>query len=158
MDDGILDASDARIVQAISANPRASTTRIAQLVQLARGTVISRLNRMEEVLSPYERRVPPAALGLTLTAFVHAQVVHRNSDELAQELMAIPEVIEAFGISGEWDVIVRVAASDADDLYRVSELILEIPGITRTAVTLAMRALVPPRMGPLVERAIRGGA
>lgn len=151
MADERLDDIDVRILRVLSAHPRASVTRIAELARLARGTVNSRLTRMERILSPYERRVPPASLGLTLTAFVQVQAEGRSGDELAADLSEIPEVIEAFGTSGDWSVLVRIAAHDAADLYRVNERIQAIPGVQRTALTLAMRALVAPRMGPLID-------
>lgn len=148
-----IDATDSLIILAQSQNPRASVTRIAEVTQLARGTVHARLNRLEQVLSPYERRVPAATLGLGLTAFVQVQAVPSASSGLASALQAIPEVIEAFAISGVWDVLVRIAATDADDLYRVNDLIGSAPGVERTAISLAMRSLVSPRMAPLLERA-----
>jgi DNA-binding Lrp family transcriptional regulator len=146
-----LDEIDVRILRVLSAHPRASVTRIAELARLARGTVNARLARMERILSPYERRVPPASLGLPLTAFVQVQAEGRTGDELAADLSEIPEVIEAFGTSGDWSVLVRIAAHDAADLYRVGERIQAISGVERTALTLAMRALVAPRMAPLLE-------
>lgn len=155
MASGRLDATDALILTALSRNPRASVTSIAERTQLARGTVHARLNRIEQILSPYERRVPPAALGLGLTAFVQVQASPAAVSGLSTTLAAIPEVIEAFAISGEWDILVRIAAHDADDLYRVNDLIGSSPGVERTAITLAMRSLVAPRMAPLVERAAR---
>lgn len=152
MPNGRLDATDALIIMAQSQNPRASVTRIAEITQLARGTVHSRLNRMEHVLSPYERRVPAATLGLGLTAFVQVQAAPTATAGLAAALQAIPEVIEAFAIAGVWDALVRIAAQDADDLYRINDLIGSAPGVERTAIALAMRSLVAPRMAPLVER------
>ncbi|QFG69483.1 Lrp/AsnC family transcriptional regulator [Ornithinimicrobium pratense] len=151
MADERLDDIDVRILRVLSAHPRASVTRIAELARLARGTVNTRLARMESILSPYERRVPPASLGLTLTAFVQVQAVALIGDELATGLADIPEVIEAFGTSGDWSVLVRIAAHDAADLYRVNERIQAIAGVERTALTLAMRALVAPRMAPLLD-------
>ncbi|MFG2586136.1 Lrp/AsnC ligand binding domain-containing protein [Streptomyces malaysiensis] len=41
-------------------------------------------------------------------------------------------MVEVFGLSGETDLLVRVVAADAEDLYRVAGQILAIPGIDRT--------------------------
>ena len=59
-------------------------------------------------------------------------------------------------MTGETDLSVKVVAKDADDLYRLAGLILEIPGVERTNMALVMRELVGPRLGPLLER-LAGG-
>ena len=41
-------------------------------------------------------------------------------DEVAAALAGIPEVLEVFGLSGAADLLVRVAARDAADLYRIA--------------------------------------
>lgn len=66
-------------------------------------------------------------------------------------------MVEVFGLSGETDLLVRVVATDAEDLYRVAGKILAIPGIDRTATALAMRELVPYRLTPLLRRAEASG-
>ena len=44
-------------------------------------------------------------------------VIQQRLDEVATALAAIAEVLEVFGVSGAADLLVRVAARDADDLY-----------------------------------------
>lgn len=67
---------------------------------------------------------------------------------MSEALAGIAEVVEVFGLSGETDLLVRVVAADAEDLYRVAGSILDIPGIDRTTTSLAMRELVPHRLTP----------
>ena len=93
---------------------------LAGQVGLARNTVQARLARFEKhgVLARIERRIEPAALGYALTAFITATVTQQLLDEVAAALADIPEVLEATGLSGAADLLVRVAARDADDPYR----------------------------------------
>ncbi len=56
------------------------------------------------------------------------------------------------GISGPADLIIHVAAADADDLYRVAGNILAVPGVERTSTALVMRQLVGYRVSPLLRR------
>ena len=53
-------------------------------------------------------------------AYVTARVTQRRLGEVALALAAIPEVLEATGINGPADLMIRVAAADADDLYRIA--------------------------------------
>src|SRR3954462_2921556 len=150
-----LDATDARLLLALSTDPRASVLSLAQTLGLARNTVQARLARVEANggLDPFERRVRPEALGYRLGAYVTVQVVQRSLADVAKALAAIPEVLEVTGLSGVADLLVEVAARDADDLWRITEQVLAIPGVQRTDTALALRRFVEHRLGPLLERA-----
>ena len=131
---------------------------LAERTGLSRNTVQARLSRLEAraVLGSFERRIDPAALGHPLVAFVAVQVVQRRLDAVADALAAVPEVIEVLGMSGQMDLLVQVAARDADDLYRVAAVVLAVDGVERTTTSLVMRRLVDHRLRPLLERVAEG--
>jgi DNA-binding Lrp family transcriptional regulator len=150
-----VDATDARILLALGEDPRASVMALSQRLGLARNTVQARLTRLERdgVLAPLDRRVRPEALGYRLGAYVTVQVVQRSLTEVSDALAGIPEVLEVTGLSGVADLLVHVAARDADDLWRISEQLLTIPGVQRIDTALALRRFVEHRVSPLLERA-----
>lgn len=149
-----LDATDARILLALTADSRATVVALAEQLGLSRNTVQARVVRMEQsgALGSFERRITPKALGHPLTAFVTAQVNQHRLAEVSRSLAGIAEVVEVFGLSGETDLLVRVVGKDAEDLYRIAGQILAVPGIERTTTSLAMRELVPHRLTPLLRR------
>lgn len=149
-----LDRIDARILLALCDAPRATGVQLAGLLGLARNTVQSRLARWEvdKVLQPIDRRVSPRDLGFPLRAFVTAVVDQHRLEEVIVHLESVPEVSEVVGVSGATDLHIEVAATDADDLYRIAGLILAIPGIDRTNVSVAMKQAIPYRTRPLLEK------
>jgi len=151
---GRVDRTDARLLLALNKNPRATVLHLAQQAGLSRNTVQARLAKYEStgVLEAFERRIDPAALGYPLSAIMFVRVTQRMLSVVADELTAIAEVIEVIGVSGPTDLLVRVAAANADDLYRIAGQILAIPGVERTDTGLAMRRLVDYRLTPLLER------
>ena len=153
--DGRIDAVDAQLLVALAESPRATVVALSERTGLSRNTVQARLERLEQgqALASGERRVLPAALGYPLTAFITAQVTQRMLGSVATALDGIAEVIEVVGISGGDDLLIRVVAADADDLYRVAGQILATPGVARTRTALAMRQLVDHRVMPLLRRA-----
>ncbi|NLE81381.1 MAG: Lrp/AsnC family transcriptional regulator [Rhodococcus sp.] len=153
-----LDATDARLLLALSESPRATGVELAARLGLSRNTVQARLARWESTgaLGGVDRRVAPSALGYPLSAYVATRVDQHQLDDVVERLADIPEVVEVSGMTGETDLSVKVVAKDADDLYRLAGLILEIPGVERTNMALVMRELVGPRLGPLLER-LAGG-
>ena len=150
-----MDATDARLLLALAEDPRASVMALSQRLGLARNTVQARLTRLESsgALAPLDRRVRPEALGYRLGAYVTVQVAQRSLAEVSDGLAQIPEVLEVTGLSGVADLLVQVAATDADDLWRITEQVLAIPGVQRTDTALALRRFVDHRLAPLLERA-----
>lgn len=149
-----LDQTDARLLRALSDQPRATTIALAERLGISRNTVQARLSRLERdgLLESFERRIPPRTLGYPLSAYVTTQVTQRRLDEVGAALAAIPEVLQVQGISGQTDLMVQVVATDGDDLYRVAGEILAIPGVERTSTALVMRELVDYRITPLLRR------
>lgn len=127
---------------------------LAQRVSLSRNTVQARLARLWEggAVRSFERSVNPAAVGYQLSAYVMITVVQQKNDQVAVDSETIPEVVEADGISGPVDMVVRVVARDADDLYRVAGRVLAIEGVERSETSLVMREMIKYRVSPLLER------
>jgi DNA-binding Lrp family transcriptional regulator len=150
-----VDGTDARLLLALAEDPRASVMALSQRLGLARNTVQARLTRLEAsgALAPLDRRIRPEALGYRLGAYITVQVMQRGLSEVSDALAHIPEVLEVTGLSGVADLLVQVAAKDADDLWRITEQVLAIPGVQRIDTALAMRRFVDHRIAPLLERA-----
>jgi len=153
-----LDATDARLLLALSDNPRATGLELAARLGLSRNTVQARLTALESqpALHAFDTRVHPEALGYPLTAFITTQVNQHQLARVGDALAAVPEVIEVHGLTGATDLLVRVVARDPDDLYRLAELVLGIPGVERTSIALSMREMVRYRVAPLLNRRILG--
>jgi DNA-binding Lrp family transcriptional regulator len=155
-----VDGTDARILLALADEPRATVVALAERLGLSRNTVQARLARLERsgALGSVEHRIAPEALGYPLTAFVTVRVDQHRLPEVGEALADIAEVVEVFGLTGETDLLVRVVATDAENLYRIAGQILAIRGVERTSTALAMRPLVPHRLTGLLQRAAKNGA
>ncbi len=149
-----LDVTDTRLLIAMAKDPRRTVVALAQKLGLSRNTVQARMAQLERknVFLPFERTISTAALGYPLTAFIQVHVQQQKLASIAHELASIPEVIEAFGLTGQADIMVRVVSSDAEDLFRINGKVLGCDGVVRCDTSLAMRELVPYRVGPLLER------
>lgn len=149
-----VDRTDARLLEALEDDPRATVMGLSQRLGLARNTVQARLTRLDAdgVLHGFGIRIDPAALGYPIAAVVMVVVRQQLLREVSEALAEIPEVLEVWGMSGTADLLVRVVAADADDLYVVAARILALEGVERTDTSLVMRRLVDYRITPLLER------
>lgn len=154
-----LDGTDTRLLLALVKDPRRTVVALAQTLSLSRNTVQARMAQLEKksVFRSFERRISTAALGYPLTAFISVHAQQRRLGELVKELAGIPEVIEAYGLAGHADLLVRVVSVDAEDLFRINGKILGCDGVERTDTSLAMHELIPFRVQPLLERGLPRG-
>lgn len=153
-----LDRTDARILLALCDAPRATGVQLASMLNLARNTVQSRLARWDQdrVLAPIDRCVSPRDLGYPLKAFITAVVDQHQLEDVLAALQTIAQVTQVTGLSGAADLLIAVVATDADDLYRLAGLVLAVPGVQRTTMSVAMHEVVAYRTRPLLEQLARG--
>jgi DNA-binding Lrp family transcriptional regulator len=148
------DAVDRQLLSALSNDPRATIVALADGLGLSRNTVQARMTRLEAsgAFLSFERSIDPVPLRYPLEAFISVHVRQKQLGGAVAQIALIPEVIQAHGLSGSVDLLVRVVCRDAHDLFRIDGLILEIDGVERTETSLAMGELVPYRLAPLLDR------
>src|SRR5436305_256477 len=126
----MIDDLDARLLGLFAAEPRIGVLEASRRLQVARGTVQARLDRLQQrgVVTGYGPGHDPVADGLA----------------------AIPEVLEVHTITGPGDMLCRVVARTNPDLQRVIDAIVAVPGVVRAATVIALATPVPYRVMPLV--------
>lgn len=150
-----LDHVDLELLAGLSEDPRATVVALAERLGMSRNTVQARLVRLERsgVFLSYERAIAATALGFPLEAFMNVQVRQAELSRITDELRSIPEVVQAHGLSGQIDLLVRVACRDAQHLFDVDARVLGIEGVERTETHLVMGEVIGYRLAPLMELA-----
>jgi DNA-binding Lrp family transcriptional regulator len=148
------DAVDRQLLAALSSDPRATVVALADGLGLSRNTVQARMARLEAsgAFLSFERSIDPVPLGYPLEAFISVHVRQKQLTDAVERIAGIPEVIQAHGLSGSVDLLVRVVCRDAHDLFRIDGMILSIDGVERTETSLAMGELMPYRLAPLLDK------
>lgn len=150
-----LDAVDLDLLRALSADPRATVVALAEKLALSRNTVQARMSRLERggVFLSYERTLSAEALGFPIEAFLQVTVRQAELPAIRAELEKVPEVLQAHGLSGQVDLLVRVACRDTQHLFDTDARILAIEGVERTETSLVMGEVIGYRVGPLMQLA-----
>ncbi|GAA1328046.1 Lrp/AsnC family transcriptional regulator [Leucobacter albus] len=148
----VLDATDRRILSALDADSRATIQAIAFDLGLARGTVHSRLERLQKsgALRAHSLRLDPRSLGWPLRAHITAEVNQEEFELMLAGLERIPEIIECVAVSGQSDLSIEIVARDADDVYRITQNIMQCRGVLRTATSIVLRELISRRQHQLL--------
>lgn len=152
-----LDRVDLELLAALSADPRATVVALAEKLGLSRNTVQARMSRLERagVFLSYERAISSAALGYPIEAFISVIVRQAELPRIGHDLGLIPEVVQVHGLSGQVDLLVRVACRDTQHLFETDARILAIDGVERTETSLVMGEVIGYRVAPLMELAQR---
>jgi Lrp/AsnC family leucine-responsive transcriptional regulator len=142
-----LDKFDLAILAVLQQDARASLQDISARVGLSSTPCWNRIRRMESegVIRGYTVRIDPAAVGFAETVIVQV-TLESHSDETLYEfgriLGEIPEVLEAFLVSGDFDYLIRIAVRDTKDYERLlREKLYRIPGIRHSKSSFVLRRL-----------------
>lgn len=107
-----LDRIDRRILDILQREGRMSMTELAPQVGLSTSPCGERVRRLERtgVITGYHARVDPRALGRALLVFVQIRLSAKSGDvfdQVRDELMNVPEVLECHLVSGDFDYLVK---------------------------------------------------
>lgn len=135
-----LDATDLRLLDAMRRSPRASVTELATTVGIARGTVYSRVDRLERegVITGYGPDLDPVRAGLSVLAFTVLEIAQGSHAETTAALERIVDIVEIHTITGQGDLLCRIVARSNDHLHEVLQRIARIDTVTRSQTQLAL--------------------
>jgi len=142
-----LDRLDLAILECLQRDARMSLQAISAQVGLTSSPCWARIRRMEEagVIEGYSVRVNAEKVGLPDTVIVQVTLDSHSDEALfafGRALEAIPEVLEAFLVSGDYDYYVRIAVRDTRDYERLlRERLYKIPGIRHSKSSFVLRQL-----------------
>ncbi len=142
-----VDKFDLAILKTLQGDARASLQDISKQVGLSPTPCWSRIKKMEAdgVIEGYTVRVNPASIGLSETVIVQITLESHTDETLydfGKILEQIPEVLEAYLVSGDYDYYIRIAVKDTRDYERLlREKLYKIPGIRHSKSSFVLRTL-----------------
>lgn len=147
MKDGVLDEIDRKILRTLSQDGRISNQKLADTVNLSPTPCWHRVRALEESghISGYVAVLDQRTLGLPDTVIIEVRV-DRHDDDIFQRfsdaLAGLPEVMEAYLLSGEYDYLIKVAVSGTEGYERfLRQKLYKLPGVTHTRSTFTLRCL-----------------
>ena len=142
-----IDEIDWKILRTLQFNARITNAELAKRVSLSPSPCWNRVRRLEAtgVIEKYVTIISQSAIGMPDSVILEAKLKHHDKDALnrfEQELTSLPEVIEAYLVTGEYDYIVRVAAAGTEGYERfLRDRVYRLPSIEHTRSSFALRSL-----------------
>ncbi len=142
-----IDRFDRLILEALQDDGRISNVQLAGRIGLSESACLRRVRALEEsgMIRGYVALVNQNEAGLPGNVFVQIGLHREVESELAafeDAVIAIPEVMECYLMSGEFDYLLRVVVADMADFERIHKTELtRLPGVARVNSSFAIRTV-----------------
>jgi DNA-binding Lrp family transcriptional regulator len=140
-----LDAIDCNILNMLQEDARISNVDLSEKVHLSPSPCLRRVRRLESegMIRAYVTLLDPAEVGLPVSVFVQVSLERQVDDALEnfeREIVARPEVMECYLMTGDSDYLLRVVAPDLEALQRfLLEHLTRIPGVASIKSSFALK-------------------
>lgn len=142
-----LDDIDRRILRELRLDGRLSNTKLAEKVGLSTTPCWNRVRALEErgVIEGYTALLSQQSLGYPDTVIIEVTLDRHDDDifeKFGQALADLPEVMEAYLLTGEYDYLIKVAvAGTAGYEEFLRRKLYKLPGLRHSRSTFVLRCL-----------------
>lgn len=150
-----MDRYDRSILEALQRDGRISNKQLAQDVHLSESACLRRVRALEEegMIERYVAIVSQSKAGMPGDVLVHIGLHREEQSELAafeEAVRNIPEVMECYLMTGEFDYLLRIVVADMADFERIhKEELTRLPGVARVNSSVAIRKVLKRTALPL---------
>lgn len=138
-----MDSKDRQILRELQGDGRLTNQELSERVNLSPSPCLRRVRLLEEqgVIRGYTALVDQKSWGLPVTVFIRIKL-ERHGDEkvnaFEQAIIAMPQVMDCWLMTGRSDYLLRVIASDLDDYeHFVRRELQRVPGIASIDTSFA---------------------
>ncbi len=137
------DDLDRRITAVLRADGRASLSKVAHALGVARGTVQSRLERLLETgtLLGFTARVREDYDINAVRAVMMIEVVGKSTTQVIRKLRGMTEIHALHSTNGNWDLVADIRADNLSEFDRILREIRLIDGISNSETSLLLSSV-----------------
>ena len=142
-----LDNQDRAIMRALQKNARLSNAELAEVVGMSTTACWNRTRQLEAdgYIRGYVALLDQQKLGFADVVLIEVTLDRHDENALARfgdELATLPEVLEAYLVSGEYDYLIKVAVDGTAGYERfLREKLYKISGIRHSRSMFALRCM-----------------
>jgi len=152
-----VDTHDRAIVRALQTDGRMSNVELAERINLSESATLRRVRALEEVglIEGYSVRINQARAGLPGNVFINITLQRQDQQDLEAfeaAVQQVPEIMECYLMTGNFDYLLRVVVADTDDFERIhSQKLTRLPGVSRVQSSFTLRTVRKSSVLPMKE-------
>ena len=150
-----MDRYDRQILELLQDDGRMSNKQLAERVSRSESACLRRVRALEDrgIIQRYVAMLNQEKIGVPGDVLVHIGLHREEQSELAafeEAVRQIPEVMECYLMTGEFDYLLRVVVADMADFERIhKEELTRLPGVARVNSSVAIRKVLKRTALPL---------
>jgi len=139
----LYDAIDKELIAILRVDARASISKLAKLLQVSRGTVQNRLDRLMSsgAILGFTVRAHDQLESDVIKAVMLIEVVGKTTTQVINKLRGIPQLEKVHTTNGSWDLVAEIRASDLLDFDRVLSDVRMIDGVLNSETSILLRSV-----------------
>lgn len=152
-----MDNLDHAVIECLLHDGRASYVEVADTIGLSVPATKRRVDRLvrDKVITGFTALIEPEVLGWNLQAHVQLYTMGTVAfDRMRRDLGSVPEVVEAFTVTGPADATIRVVAGNAEHLERVISRLRNLEYVRQTDTTMLLSTLLQRPAGHRQQTAL----
>ena len=142
-----LDKTDRAILHELQLDGKLSNVNLSERVNLSESACLRRVKILEDagVIERYAMIVNQDAIGVSGNVFVEISLSRQQQEDLdafEKSIKEVPEMMECYLMTGEFDYLLRVVVADASDYERIHHNSLtNLPGGARVRSSFTLRTI-----------------
>jgi len=138
---------DAKLINALLADGRASLRSLAEDLDVSVTTVSNHLSDLEEegVIQGYAPIVDYEKVGYDVTAIIQLKVEGNSLPDITDRLEGRKQMVSVYEVTGDYDVIAVAKFEDTDDMNDEIKTVLTEPDINESNTSVVLNAPVENR-------------
>ncbi|MEM9395368.1 MAG: Lrp/AsnC family transcriptional regulator [Pseudomonadota bacterium] len=129
-----MDDLDRKLLSLLQRDGRASATILARRLNVSRGTVQNRIDRLidEDVIQHFTLEFGSGVESQQVSAFTLVRVNVNDGRAVLRALSKVPGVLEVSTLSGAFDLVVELRAASLAEMDRILDAIRALPDVAET--------------------------
>ena len=139
----LLDAIDHRLISLLRADARMSVSKLAQQLDISRGTVQNRLDRLvgSGAIVGFTIRVHDELETDVIKAIMMIEVAGKSTTQVIDKLRGITQLEKIHTTNGAWDLIAQIRATDLLEFDRVLHEVRSTDGVLNSETSILLRSV-----------------
>ena len=141
-----LDRYDRAILKLLQQDARITNSSLAEKVSLSESACLRRVRALEEsgLIESYTTVLNQQKAGFPVNVFVNITLdrqAQAGLEAFETAVRKLPEVMECYLMTGDYDYLVRVVVADLADFERLHQHLTRLPSVARVHSSFAVRTV-----------------
>lgn len=150
-----MDDTDHKILRLLQERGRISNVDLSREVGLSPAPTLERVRKLERgrIIEGYHAQVNLGKLGITIKAYIQITLMRQQDmgiHRFIEAVMQVPEIVECYQVTGEFDFVLRVLTPDIEALDKlITNRISKIPDVAGIKSHIILSEIKKSRVVPI---------